>query len=262
MATLLVITLPFLAALAAAGRTANLQRYSAMLSIIIGAALVTVVGIVLNGSIAGYVLVAPVAVGCALIIIPHQSRVRSAIVLVGGLLLVAAVIALASSSIGSTAVGKETAGSVQSRHEILSTTSHAIADFMPWGSGVGTFKQTYPLYEQLNHVTPTYVVHAHNEYAEIALEAGIPGIVLLALFLAWWGAAVWRVWRTAEAGPFERAASIASGAILVHSLVDFPLRTAAISAAFAMCLALLAGNRAQRPAEASDLRPTRHVVLR
>ena len=107
------------------------------------------------------------------------------------------------------------------------------------------------------------MVHAHNDYAELALELGLAGIALLVLFLIWWGAAVRRVWQTAETGPFARAASIASAAILAHSLVDFPLRTAAISAAFGMCLALLADRRAAADHRfGSDLRPTRHFVLR
>lgn len=262
MATLLVISLPFVAALAAAGRSANLQRYSALLSIIIGALLVIVVGIALNGSIAGYVLALPVAAASALIVIPQGSRARGIAVLIGAVLLVVAVIALAGSSIGSSRVGKDAASSVQSREEIFSTTARAVGEFLPWGSGVGTFREVYPRYERLDQVTPTYVVHAHNDYAEIALEAGVAGIALILLFLAWWGLAVWRVWRTAEAGPFARAASIASAAILVHSMVDYPLRTGAMSVAFAMCVALIAGYRAPQPRDETDLRPTRHVVLR
>jgi O-antigen ligase len=262
MATLLVISLPFLAALAAAGRSANLQRYSALLSIIVGAVLVLVVGIALNGSIAGYVLALPVAAASTLIVIPRGNKARGAVGLVAALLLAGGLIALATSSISSSAVGKEAATSAQSREEIFSTTARAIGDFMPWGSGLGTFRQVYPMYELLDQVTPTYVVHAHNDYAEIALEAGIPGIVLVLLFLAWWRDGVWRVWRTAEAGPFARAATIASAAILVHSVVDFPLRTAAVSAAFAMCLALIADYRAPQPRDETDFRPTRHVVLR
>ena len=54
---------------------------------------------------------------------------------------------------------------------------------------------------------------------------------------------------------------IASAAVLVHSLVDFPLRTAAISACFAMCLALLTGCRLPVRQDKSDLRPTRHVII-
>jgi O-antigen ligase len=112
-------------------------------------------------------------------------------------------------------------------------------------------------------VTAEYVVHAHNDYAEIALELGIPGIVLMLVFLVWWFREAWSVWRRGERGAFAKAASIASAAILLHSIVDFPLRTAAISACFAMCLALLADRRTQPPRqETQDLRPTRHLVIR
>jgi hypothetical protein len=50
--------------------------------------------------------------------------------------------------------------------------------------------------------------------------------------------------------------------VLVHSLVDFPLRTAAISTAFAMCLALLLQRGTPPPTDPTDLRPTRHLVIR
>jgi O-antigen ligase len=110
-------------------------------------------------------------------------------------------------------------------------------------------------------VISEYVVHAHNDYAELALELGIPGVLLMLLFLAWWGRAVWAVWRRAEGGPFTRAASIASGAVLIHSLVDFPLRTAAISACFAMFMALLSDRRTPPRRDPADLRPTRHLVF-
>jgi O-antigen ligase len=133
---------------------------------------------------------------------------------------------------------------------------------MPFGSGLGSFKDVYALYEQPAQVTPVFVIHAHNDYAELILELGLAGIAMIALFLLWWAAAVWRVWRTAEAGPFARAAAIASGAVLIHSFVDFPLRTAAIAACFAMCLALLADRRAAPPKEKKELRRRRHAEFR
>lgn len=107
-----------------------------------------------------------------------------------------------------------------------------------------------------------FVVHAHNDYLEVALELGLAGIVLTLLFLAWWAAAVWRTWRTAEPGPFARAAAIASAGVLIHSLVDFPLRTAAIAACFGMCIALLADSRAAPPKEKAQLRRKRHVEFK
>jgi O-antigen ligase len=262
MATLLVVTLPFLAALAASGRSANLQRYSGLLAMVAGAVVVVVVGIALNGSLAGFGLSLPVAAASTLIVLPPASRVRRAIAILAAALLVGAVLALATTSIGSAKFGEEATTSVQSRQEILATTGRAIKDFMPLGSGIGTFAKVYPIYEDLDQVSMTYVVHAHNDYAELLLETGLPGMAILLAFLAWWSTAVWRVWRTAEAGPFARAASVASAAILVHSTVDFPLRTAAISAVFAMCVGLLAGSGSPQRRDASDLRPARHAVLK
>jgi O-antigen ligase len=133
---------------------------------------------------------------------------------------------------------------------------------MPFGSGLGSFQSVYPLYERPDQVTITFVVHAHNDYAELILELGVAGIILILLFLAWWCGAVWRVWRTAEASPFARAAAIASAAVLIHSLVDFPLRTEAIATLFGMCLALLADSRAAPPKEDKALRRGRHREIR
>jgi O-antigen ligase len=262
MATLLVIALPFLAALVPAAKGANLQRYSAFIALTAGATLVILVGIALNRSLAAYCLVLPVLLASALIILPSGSSLRTALMVVSMLVLAAAIAFLANSAIGSGTFNLDAANSVQSRQQILATTFTALKDYFPWGSGLGSFRDLYPLYEDPTGVTTTYVIHAHNDFAELALETGAAGCLVLVLFLLWWAAAVRRVWSTAEAGAFARAASIASAAMLAHSLVDFPLRTAAVSAAFGMCLALLADRRPPQAADPADLRPTRHFVLR
>ena len=261
MADLLVCGLPFIAALAAGGRSRNIQRYSALLIILAGAALLLVVGIALNGSLAGYTLAVPAIAASILIVAPAQRSVRLPVAIIAGLALAAAVAAMASTSIGSSRIGQEASGSVESRQEILKTTGRAIRDTMPFGSGLGSFVKVYPLYESADHVTPEYVVHAHNDYAELALELGLAGVLLIGVFLAWWTAAARAGWRTGGGGPYARAASIASAVILVHSVVDFPLRTAAISATFAMCLALLINRRPAQRQDPTDLRPARHLVV-
>jgi O-antigen ligase len=262
MATLLVIALPFLAATVAAARSANMQRYSAVIAMTTGLALVVLIGLAMNGSLAAYTLVLPVLAASALIVLPPGNRSRLWLLIVSLVLLAASIGVLEKTAIGSGEVGTHATTAVQSRAELLLTTSRAISDFLPWGSGLGSFQSVYPLYESPLKVEATYVIHAHNDYAEIALELGVAGIVLIVLFLAWWAAAVRRTWRTAEAGPFARAATIASAAILVHSFVDFPLRTAAISACFGVCLALLADSRAAPPRERADLRRKRHVEFK
>jgi len=261
MATLLMVTLPYLAALYAAARSSSRQRSSAVLMLVAGVAVVVVVGILLNRSLAAYGLTPPVLAASALILLGQRSRWRSWALLLAGLLLIAAVAALATSSIRSSQFESDAPTSLQTRQEMLSTTARAVRDFMPWGSGLGSFRSVYQLYEDPADVTNTYVIHAHNDYVELALETGIPGVLLLILFLGWWARASWRAW-FADGGPYARAASIASAAILVHSLVDFPLRTAAISAVFAMCLALMSERRPPPVRTRSDLWPTRHVVVK
>jgi hypothetical protein len=58
------------------------------------------------------------------------------------------------------------------------------------------------------------------------------------------------------ASNFAKAATIASAAILAHSIVDFPLRTAAIASVFATCLASL-----PQSARDSERTKPRHVII-
>jgi O-antigen ligase len=265
MAILLVITLPFLAAILAStgAKGRNVQRYSAVVALAAGAGLVVAVGIALNGSLAGYGLAVPVLVASAIIVLPGRYRAIRWLAPVAGILLIGAVGWLATTPLSSrSALQANAATSVTSRQEILATSMRATRDFMPLGSGIGTFRRVYALYENHDRLDPTtYVNHAHNDYLELALETGVPGLAVLALFLLWWARAAWRAWRPGDPDPFARAAAVASAAILLHSVVDFPLRTAAIDACFAVCLVLLVRQRPARPVEKSDLWSPRHVVV-
>jgi O-antigen ligase len=176
---------------------------------------------------------------------------------------VAAVAWLATAPVSSGASLRRSASvSAQSRQDILKASLKAMGHFMPLGSGVGSFERAYALYEDRDGLDPTtYVNHAHDDYAEIVVETGLPGILAIALFLAWWGRTSWAKWRAGERDPYGAAAIVASAAMLIHSLVDFPLRTAALSACFAMCLALIARSRPPAKRNRSQLWTTRHVVI-
>lgn len=259
MAILLVIGLPFVAALAAEIRGRS-QRSYAMLAVLAAIALLLVVGIILNGSFAGFALLIPV-IAVSFVGILRPSRLfKQVTAAASAIVLLAAVVAMTFSSFDFAKIGRDAATAVQSREAIIVTTSKAIADYMPFGSGLGSFLRVYRLYENPALVTNEYVIHAHNDYAELVLELGIPGVILILLFFAWWFHAVRDVWRTGNGGPFAKAATIASAAILIHCIVDFPLRTAGISACFAMSLALFCDRR--KPLiMAKDLRPVRHLVI-
>ncbi len=55
----------------------------------------------------------------------------------------------------------------------------AIERFFPFGSGLGTFVEVYQIFEPDRLITPSYFNHAHNDFAELLLTAGIPGVLLL-----------------------------------------------------------------------------------
>lgn len=260
MASLLVITVPFLAALAAAARGSGRQLYSTVLASTAAAAVVVIVGVALNRSLAGYLLLLPALAGAALILLPPRSALRGWAAGAAGLLLLAAAGGIASTAVGSNRLSAEAVSSVQSRGEMLAVGARAVRDFLPLGAGLGAFPETYRLYEDPGTVNAIRVSHAHNDYVEVVAELGIVGFVLIAAFLAWWASASWGAWRSLGSQPYARAASVATAIILVHSLVDYPLRTAAIGACFAMGLALLADRRTPQ-ADARDLRPTRHLVF-
>jgi O-antigen ligase len=267
MATLLVVSIPFLGALLGSARNARagLPHYSGVVAVVVAVTIVVALGIVLNGSLAGYGLALPVTLMSVLLAIRPRSRAQIWVAIGGAALIAAGIAGLLLMPIGGSLIQDHAGRSVAPRREILSTSLVATGAFMPLGSGLGTFARIYAVYEDHDRLDPTTSVnHAHDDYVELALETGIPGVLLIILFLLWWARAAFRTWRIADSGPFARAAVIASAAILAHSLVDFPLRTAAISSTFAMCIALLVRWRpsASAPAtEQSELRPARHVVI-
>jgi len=124
-------------------------------------------------------------------------------------------------------------------------TSQAAIANLPFGSGFGTFAPIYERFEPRTLLTRRLVNHAHNDWLELWLTGGIPAIVLAAGFLAWLAASTVKVWRNSQARvpvldvALERAASIVIVLLLLHSVVDYPLRTAALSVLLAMACAYL-----------------------
>lgn len=109
--------------------------------------------------------------------------------------------------------------------------------YLPTGAGFGTFDPVFRQVEPLSSLEPTYLNHAHNDLIEIIIEGGVPAAVLLLAALLWFGWLAWRAWLSIPAGPdrtWARASSIMLAAMLLASLVDYPLRTPFLSALFAV----------------------------
>jgi O-antigen ligase len=245
LATLLVATIPFLAALylRAASTKRSVQKSSALFVILSGTVAVVFVGIIADGSLAGIGLVVPVLAATVMMLLSRKRRIPVWWAAVVALLLLGSVAAVFSGPFQNNLTSASAQTSGESRHTSFSRSSAAARDFLPVGSGLGTFQQIYRTYEDRDSVDRFYMNHVHGDYIELALETGLLGLAVLLLFLLWWVRRVIAVWRAEEPDYFARAASIASAAILAHSAVDYPLRTAAIGAVFALCCALLAEPR-------------------
>ena len=262
MANLLLVTMPFVAAIGVTLRqqSKDVRLRSAGLAVACSGLALAVLGLILNRSLAGYGLGVPVVLASLAILFGLTAAwVRAAVVAIGATG-IAAIALLWSSPIGSQMDRLGASTSVISRQQIATNSLALAAEFAPVGSGLGTFPKIYPRTENPAKVERVYVNHAHNDYVELAVETGLPGVLLIVAFLIWWAIAVMRMLRSPASDPFAVAGAIASAAILLHSLVDYPLRTAAISAVFAMSLALVIQSRRTAQSD-TDLRPTRHLVV-
>ena len=263
MATLLLAAIPFVPALLLSGKSQQRLRgkSAATITIAIAALGLILIGIALNRSLAALLLVVPVLLATGLMI-PVGWRLRWVGVPLVVLALAGAVAALSTNPLNSTSASSAKEFSLQSRQYIWRTTAAAIAETFPVGTGLGSFQQVYRLQENPDRVDATYVNHAHNDYLELALELGLPGILLMLAFFAWWGRRLAQIWSSNLSSPFDRAATIASAAVLAHSVVDYPLRTSAMAAVFAMCIGILARFRpAERASARGDSTGPRHVTI-
>lgn len=104
------------------------------------------------------------------------------------------------------------------------------------GSGLGSFASVYSPTEKLIWVNRFFVNHLHNDWLQLLIEAGVPGIVVLALFGAALALAVRAIWFASATGrnaltaslPNDRSFAWAGMVIIVlfaaHSVGDYPVR--------------------------------------
>ncbi len=119
----------------------------------------------------------------------------------------------------------------------------ALKTYQPVGSGLGSFIKIFQRHESMTTLHFTYVFHAHNDFMEVALEAGWLGIALMLAGVTLLAIGAWRALRPAvwdRLTPLHVAAVFGILVLLAHSLVDYPMRTltmASVLAFLAGCLA-------------------------
>lgn len=110
----------------------------------------------------------------------------------------------------------------EGRLRLSATAFAAGVDFLPFGSGLGTFADVFQRYQGAGLVG--YIDHAHNDYAEAFLELGLAGVVVVGLIAY----AIVRRWAAIARGEVSRslgtlqvAAGISVLALAVHGAFDF-----------------------------------------
>lgn len=184
---------------------------------------------------------------CAILIAPSTLGKRPALLAFGslvGVMLLLAVI-LPRTAVVAQALSRFDATS-DLRYQFWPVVVHGVKVYFPFGSGFGTFQPIFAALEPLSIVKPTYVNHAHSDYLEIALEGGVIGVFLLLGFGVWFAATAIARLRRSERGHVGFA-PIAIGVagiveILLHSILDYPLRTLALAAVMSVYCAILATN--------------------
>lgn len=137
----------------------------------------------------------------------------------------------------------------QVRPLIWADTVGAIRRYAPVGSGMGTFDEVFQVDESIEYLTNRRAGRAHNDWLEIALEAGIAGVALVLAWTMWLLAAgIAVVRRRGSATAFAAFCILASMAL--QSILDYPLRNEALLCVAALAFVML--SSAVQPVAATE----------
>ena len=125
------------------------------------------------------------------------------------------------------------------RIAILTGLQNIFWTYFPMGSGSGSFAETFIISEPTQLLEVTYWNHAHNDWLEIAITMGVPGLLVLIIGGMLYG---WRMYAIFLADPsrqstmFSRMAGINLALFAIACISDYPLRTPAFMALAALFL--------------------------
>ena len=113
--------------------------------------------------------------------------------------------------------------------------------YFPFGVGMGDFVPALVADERLEVIWPSLPNRAHNDFLELACEAGILGLLALFAISLMLSQALWAKLRGPPGLSVTLAIFAGAGlAILsLHSLVDYPFRSMALACLGAVCAGLL-----------------------
>lgn len=227
LAGVLVLYLPFLLALAVlAVRTRRIL--AALLLAFAGAA--GLATLVMTQSRAGWIGLAVGGAALAVLVVAAgaHTRLKRALLVAGGVILVAGLIAGAvfipqRLGAASTAQNAQQVGatlqqlSLDARLEIWSRALYALQDFPFTGVGLGTFRRVVDLLYPLFLVPPDADIgHAHNIFLQVGVDLGLGGLVAYVGLLFVAGVTAWETARSGGGARRLLALGLAASLIGLH----------------------------------------------
>ena len=104
--------------------------------------------------------------------------------------------------------------------------------YLPFGFGPGSFVPAFQTDEPVALLSGAYLNRLHNDWLEVALTLGLPGVLLMlggVLFYFWRTFHLWfRCDGARTSVALGRMASVVIGILAIASLSDYPLRTPAM----------------------------------
>lgn len=140
------------------------------------------------------------------------------------------------------------------RFRMAPVAAQVAREHAPLGAGLGNFRRAFEARDPAPQ--SEYINHAHNDWLQLWLEGGWPGLALGLAGMGLLAGAAWTALRAAHREPSERrdralrlACAIGITLLALHSLGDYPLRTTALLAVLGL---LAAGTTATRVDRAPD----------
>lgn len=239
LATLFLLAIAFSASFPYSPRTSGVAWSAVRLALLI----FFLINLGVNRSLAGYLLAIPVtAFALAQSVHGRRWRMRARwLTPAAAAMLIACVSIALIWGTGTLRTITTNTTDTGRRLVFLHNTWQLICDSFPVGYGLGTFRWAYAGIEDMASVTLVYVNHSHNDWAELVADLGLGAILLLLGFGGWYGLRAVTLWRQRhQMRAYLPSAFAALAVVALHSLVDYPARTAAIAAVAAMCIGMIA----------------------
>jgi O-antigen ligase len=257
-AAFLYCAIPFAAAW---GTGLRRQPFRAVLLVLLLGAII--IGLAVAQSRAGLILSVVAGLSCIALVMREGGRMprRRLLGAVVGGSVIALLIAFQFGFVSMAQRVQDTDVMGDLRWPVASITLKAAEANLPFGTGFGTFVPVYQAVEPRTLLFDRYMNRAHDDWLELSLEGGLLSIFGLLVFLAWFGRSSFQIWRPGQNGgdaidtALARAGSIVVLLLMLHSIVDYPLRTTALMIVFAVSFGLMVSPKRGSKVSESDGEP-------